>query len=41
MRQREEKKKKGLKEEHKYEDSRRDMKDFTSFYGSIKNLPKR
>lgn len=40
MRQREEKKKKGLKEEHKYEDSRRDMKDFTSFMEASKTCPK-
>jgi len=39
MRQREEKKK-GLKEEHKYEDSRRDMKDFTSFMEASKTCPK-
>jgi uncharacterized membrane protein YgcG len=40
MRQREEKRKKGLKEEHKYEDSRRDMKDFTSFMEASKTCPK-
>ena len=40
MRQREEKKKKGLKEGHKYEDSRRDMKDFTSFMEASKTCPK-
>ena len=44
MRQREEKKKKGLKEEKnitdKYEDSRRDMKDFTSFMEASKTCPK-
>ncbi len=44
MRQREEKKKKGLKEEQiitpKYEDSRRDMKDFTSFMEASKTCPK-
>ena len=40
MRQREERKKKGLKEEHKYEDSRRDMKDFTSFMEASKTCPK-
>ena len=39
MRQREEKKK-GLKEEHKYEDSRKDMKDFTSFMEASKTCPK-
>ena len=43
MRQREEKKK-GLKEEQiitpKYEDSRRDMKDFTSFMEASKTCPK-
>ena len=40
MRQREEKKKKGIREEHKYEDSRRDMKDFTSFMEASKTCPK-
>ena len=40
MRQREERKKKGLKEEHKYEDSGRDMKDFTSFMEASKTCPK-
>jgi len=44
MRQREERKKKGLKEEKnitdKYEDSRRDMKDFTSFMEASKTCPK-
>ena len=44
MRQREEKRKKGLKEEQiitpKYEDSRRDMKDFTSFMEASKTCPK-
>ena len=44
MRQREEKRKKGLKEEKnitdKYEDSRRDMKDFTSFMEASKTCPK-
>ena len=40
MRQREEKRKKGLKEEYKYEDSRRDMKDFTSFMEASKTCPK-
>ena len=40
MRQRKEKKKKGLKEEHKYEDSREDMKDFTSFMEASKTCPK-
>ena len=33
-------KKKGLKEEHKYEDSRKDMKDFTSFMEASKTCPK-
>lgn len=44
MRQREEKRKKGIKEEQiitpKYEDSRRDMKDFTSFMEASKTCPK-
>ena len=44
MRQREEKRKKGLKEEQiitpKYKDSRRDMKDFTSFMEASKTCPK-
>ena len=40
MRQREKKRKKGLKEGHKYEDSRRDMKDFTSFMEASKTCPK-
>ena len=44
MRQREERRKKGLKEEKnitdKYEDSRRDMKDFTSFMEASKTCPK-
>ena len=44
MRQREEKKKKGLKEEEiltpKYEDSREDMKNFTDFMEASKTCPK-
>ena len=40
MRQREEKKKKGLKEGHKYEDSGKDMKNFTDFMEASKTCPK-